>query len=71
MEGPDGKSHMTLGWHVDDFIITHQSEQAIDDSESSRRSSELVETLNKEYGGTTPLTVHRGKVHKLCFKLWQ
>lgn len=46
---------MTVGWHVDDFIIKHRSQQAID---------EMVSKLNCLYGQETPLKVHLGKVHE-------
>ena len=56
----DGKgtvesAQMTLGWHVDDFIITHKSQEAVD---------EFIARMDELYGGTQPLTVHRGEVHR-------
>lgn len=56
VRGTDGKKNihttqMTLGWHVDDFIITHKSEHAID---------EIVSKLNDLYRKIAPLKVQIG-----------
>lgn len=48
-------SQMTIGWHVDDFIITHISQKAID---------QVVQNLDDAYGDLTPLTQHRGDIHE-------
>lgn len=48
-------AQMTLGWHVDDFIITHKDQGAID---------AFVSKLNLHYGQTTSLKVHNGQVHE-------
>lgn len=50
----DGRQH-TIGWHVDDFIITHE-----DPSVNTR----LIDHLQHKYGKLAPLTVHRGDVHE-------
>lgn len=48
-------AQMTLGWHVDDFIITHKCQKVIDD---------FVQKMDDLYGGDmAPLTVNRGYVH--------
>lgn len=49
----NGKQH-TIGWHVDDFIMTHV-DPAVNDG--------LISWLNGKYGKLSPLSVHRGKVH--------
>ena len=49
----DGKQH-TVGWHVDDFILT---------DEDAKVNDELIKWFNDKYGKLTPLTVHMGKVH--------
>lgn len=48
-------SQMTLGWHVDDFIITHKSQKAVDD---------IIAKMDELYGGSQPLTVRRGETHR-------
>lgn len=47
-------TQMTIGWHVDDFLITHRSQEVID---------ELVGKLDRLYGTMDPLKVHTGDVH--------
>lgn len=54
-ENYQGSAQITLVWHVDDFISTHRSQEAID---------LFVGKLNYHYGKTTPLKVHRGDVHE-------
>lgn len=49
----NGKQH-TIGWHVDDFIMTH---------EDASVNTELINWFQKKYGELSPLTVHRGRTH--------
>lgn len=49
----NGKQH-TVGWHVDDFILTHEDPSVNDD---------LISWFSEKYGKLTPLTVGRGKIH--------
>lgn len=49
----NGKQH-TIGWHVDDFIMTHE-DAAVNDS--------LISWFHSKYGKLSPLTVHRGHLH--------
>lgn len=60
LKGDDGRlimerSQMTIGWHVDDFSITHGSQAAI---------NQLIQRLDKQYGNMEPLKVHTGDVHE-------
>lgn len=48
------KQH-TIGWHVDDFIMTHEEPRVNDD---------LIAWFSEKYGNLSPLTVNRGKVHE-------
>lgn len=50
----NGKQH-TIGWHVDDFLMTHEDPSAND---------KLIEWFNNKYADLTPLKVHRGKIHE-------
>lgn len=50
----DGEQH-TVGWHVDDFILTHKN---------SKVNDQLIDWLSNKYGNLAPLTVHRGGVHE-------
>lgn len=47
-------SQQTVGWHVDDFIITHKVPSV---------NEELAAWFNTKYGQRTPVAVHRGKTH--------
>lgn len=49
----DGEQH-TVGWHVDDFLMTHKNPKVNDG---------LIEWFNQKYGKLSPVTVRRGKVH--------
>ena len=49
----NGKQH-TIGWHVDDFLMTHE-DPTVNDG--------LISWFQEKYGKLTPLTVHRGSVH--------
>ena len=44
----------TIGWHVDDLMISHVDEDVIED---------IVRKLQEKYGKEAPLTVNRGKIH--------
>lgn len=50
----NGKQH-TVGWHVDDFILTHE-EPSVNDG--------LISWFQKKYGKLSPVTVNRGKTHE-------
>lgn len=43
-----------MGWHVDDFIITHHTPKV---------NSDLIAWFEKKYGGILPLVVQRSKTH--------
>lgn len=45
---------MSVGWHVDHFIITHRSQTAVE---------KLVHNLDSLYGTMDPIKVHSGNVH--------
>ena len=45
----------TILWHVDDLKISHVDPKVV---------TEIIELLKGEYGKESPLTIHRGKVHK-------
>lgn len=45
----------TIGWHVDDFVMTHE-DPAVNDA--------TITWFNNKYGSITPVTVHRGLVHE-------
>lgn len=45
----------TVGWHVDDFIITHEDENV---------NIGLVDWLQEKYGKLAPLTVQQGNLHE-------
>lgn len=49
----NGKQH-TVGWHVDDFLLTHV-DPSVNDC--------LIKWFNQKYGGLSPLSVHRGHTH--------
>lgn len=49
----NGKQH-TIGWHVDDFVMTHEDPAV---------NNELISWFSEKYGKLSPLTVHRGRVH--------
>ena len=44
----------TIGWHVDDLLISHVEESVVED---------ILAKLQKRFGKEAPLTVTRGKVH--------
>lgn len=48
-------AQQTIGWHVDDFIVTHVDPEVND---------RLADWFNAKYGRRTPLSVHRGKIHE-------
>ena len=48
------ESQQTVGWHVDDFLVTHREPSA---------NNELASWFNKKYGQRTPVVVHRGNIH--------
>lgn len=45
----------TIGWHVEDFLITH---------EDATVNDKVIEWFNQKYGKLTLVTVHRGRVHE-------
>lgn len=49
----DGAQH-TVGWHVDDFIMTHENPKVND---------ELIAWFQNKYGELSPLSVTRGHKH--------
>ena len=49
----DGKQ-CTVGWHVDDLMTTHVSDDVI---------TELFDKLNEVFGKETPLSISRGTKH--------
>lgn len=50
----NGKQH-TVGWHVDDFLLTHE-DPTVNDG--------LIQWFSEKYGRLSPLTVHRGHTHE-------
>ena len=44
----------TIVWHVDDLKISHVSADTVTD---------VIKTIDDEFGKEAPITVHRGKVH--------
>lgn len=48
------RAQMTLGWHVDDFIITHKCPKVVD---------AFISKMDAIHGKLAPLKVHRGDVH--------
>ena len=44
----------TIVWHVDDLRLSHVEEEAVND---------MIERLNKEFGGRESMTVSEGKIH--------
>lgn len=50
----NGKQH-TVGWHVDDFILTHE-DPSVNDG--------LISWFQEKYGKLSPVTVNRGKIHE-------
>lgn len=55
LKGGKSNAQMTVGWHVDDFIIAPKSQDIIDD---------FISKMNDVYGDLQPLTVHRGGTHR-------
>lgn len=58
----NGGKQETIGWHVDDFIITHADPDV---------NTELIEWFQQKYGDMTSLTVQRGVMHDYCRFLFQ
>lgn len=50
----NGKQH-TVGWHVDDFILTYE-DPSVNDG--------LISWFQEKYGKLSPITVNRGKTHE-------
>lgn len=48
-------TQMIIGWHVDDFLISHRSQKSIE---------EIVRRLDSLYGTMDPLKVHTGDVRE-------
>lgn len=47
-------TQQTVGWHVDDFLISHKDQRA---------NEELANWFNTKYGQRTPVTIRQGKEH--------